>query len=252
MTDNKPTSTFGIDPLNPAQYFACCGLLELTSIGYPGIQAAFNHDPQQPRKAEFSLYGLTSASVREALEALKKAKVKVIGENSGESPLQLEISGLPPFILDWWLLSDRSKKSRFKLWAGQQTTSKLVEDMLNAEWGGLDLQLLDFRLPMSGRFGIDPRSSWNTLDFGSSLNIQAPDPYTYPVTEMLAAVGLQGFRPSQTEEGFAYRLWAAPLPLIPARAAASNAIKAFPGSVFVFQIENRSGSYRCFTFARPQ
>jgi len=251
MSDNKRMVAFEMDPVNPAQYFACCGLLELTSAANPYIQAAFNHDPQQPRKARFALYGTTYESIRATLLSLKSAEATAIGSNDGEAPIQLEITGLTPFVLDWWLMPDRSRKAKFKLWAGQQTTLKLARDMLNADWGDLDAHLLDFRLPMSGRFGIDPRSSWNTLDFGSSLNIQAPDPYTYPVTEMLAAVGLPGFRPSQSEGGFAYRLWTQPLPLTPARAAASPSAAQFPGKSFVFQIENRSGSYRCFTFAQP-
>lgn len=252
MSDNTQMVAFEIDPVNPAQYFACCGLLELTSAGNPDIQAAFNHDPQQPRKARFALYGTTYESIKATLLSLKSAEATAIGSNDGKTPIQLEITGLTPFVLDWWVMPDRSrKKAKFKLWAGKQTTLKLTRDMLSADWGNLDAHLLDFRLPMSGRFGIDPRSSWNTRDFGSSLNIQAPDPYTYPVTEMLAAIGLQGFRPSQSEGGFAYRLWTQPLPLTPARAAASPAVAEFPGTSFVFQIEYRSESYHFFTFAQP-
>lgn len=252
MTDNRPTTTLDLDPLNPAQYFACCGLLELASAGSPDVLAVFEHDPKQPRKARFVLNGLTPEMIKMILGSLKRAKAIVIGESNGEAPIKIEIKDLPEFVLDWWLAPDRSRKSRFKLWAGQQTTLKLIEDMLSVEWGELGTDFLNFRLPMSGRFGIDPRSSWNTLDFGSSLNIQAPDPYTYPVTEMLAAVGLQGFRPSKTTEGFSYQLWTQPLPLIPARAAASLHISEFPGSSFVFKVNKRSGSFSFFTFAQPQ
>ncbi len=252
MTDNRLMVTLDLDPLNPAQYFACCGLLELTSAGTPDVLAVFYHDPQQPRKARFVLYGLTPEVVKTTLESLKNAKATAIGESNGEAPIKIEIEDFPEFVLDWWLSPDHSRKSRFKLWAGQQTTLKLVEDMLSVDWGEFDTHFLNFRLPMSGRFGIDPRSSWNTLDFGSSLNMQAPDPYTYPVAEMLAAVGLQGFRPRITKEGFSYQLWSQPLPFIPARAAASLAISELPGSSFVFQVEKRSGSYRCFTFAQPR
>ena len=252
MTDNRSMATFEFDPLNPAQYFACCGLLELASAGTPDVLAAFDHDPQQPRKARFVLYGLTPETVKTTLESLKKAKATAIGKSNGEAPIKIEIADLPKFVLDWWLAPDRSRKSRFKLWAGNQKTLMMVEDMLGAKWEELDGDFLGFCLPMSGRFGIDPRSSWNTLDFGSSPNTQNINPFTYPMTEMLAAVGLQGFHPRITKEGFSYQLWTQPLPLIPARAAASLAISEFPGSSFVFQVEKRSGSYRCFTFARPQ
>jgi len=147
---------------------------------------------------------------------------------------------------------ERNIKSSFKLWAGQQKTIKLIEDMLTADWGSLDHTVLEHRLPMSGRFGLDPRSAWNTLDFGSSPNTQNREAYTYPATEMLAAVGLQGFRPRATgNRSFSYRFWDKPLSLIAARAAISGALPTIGSTGFAFKVKNRSGSYSNFTFAQP-
>ena len=105
---------------------------------------------------------------------------------------------------------------------------------------------------MSGRFGLDPRSAWTPLDFGSSPNIQDRDVYTYPVTELLAAVGLQGFRLRQVApREYAYWLWHVPLPLVAARAASGGALKEMCGPAFRFQIVKRNKSYSAFTYGQP-
>jgi CRISPR-associated protein Csx14 len=241
-----------IDPLNPAQFFACCGILELLSERSPDVLARFAYQENQFRKVTFVLSGVGEVALTGMLTALRNSKaISTTGFSGGEAPVDLEIPGTCNLTLDWWLVPERNIKSKFKLWAGQQTTLKLVQDMLGADWGNLGNDVLAFRLPMSGRFGLDPRSAWNALDFGSSPNTQNRDAFTYPAAEMLAAIGLQGFRPkSNGRRSFSYRLWEQPLPLVPARAAAAGALTC--GSrEYAFAVEKRSGSYWCFTFAQP-
>jgi CRISPR-associated protein Csx14 len=242
-----------IDPLNPAQVFACCGLLELMAAMNPRVLGSFKYDTRRFRNASFRLNSANKAAFSDILAALKKTKYEAIdGFSDGEAPVNLDIPGLCKLTLDWWMKPERNKKSSFKLWAGQQTTIKLVQDMLEADWGCLDHGVLEHRLPMSGRFGLDPRSAWNTLDFGSSPDRQKRKVYTYPATEMLAAIGLQGFRPRTTgNRHFSYQLWDQPLSLVTARAAVSGALPTTGCSVFTFKIKNRSGSYSSVTFAQP-
>jgi hypothetical protein len=242
-----------LDPLNPAQYLACCGLFELLARRFPDLPARFHHDPRIPRRASLTLAGVGMDQVTTALAALKTAQVSVVpGFSGGEAPVQMILPDGGQIELDWWLVSTRTEKSEFKLWAGQQTTSKLVHDMRDALPDALDEQLLDLRAPMSGRFGLDPRSAWTTLDFGSSPDTQKRDVYTYPVTEMLAAIGLQGFRLRQiASRQYAYWLWDVPLPLIAARAACGGALDEMEGPAFRFQIVKRNKSYSAFTYAQP-
>jgi hypothetical protein len=251
MADDKNLQ-IEIDPLNPAQFFASCGILELLSARNQDVSAKFVLQENQLRRARFILAGSDGTALSDTLDALKNAKV--VSENGfsgGEAPVTLEITETFKWTLDWWLVPERNHKSRFKLWAGQQTTLKIVKDMLAADWGDPGNGVLDFRLPMSGRFGLDPRSAWNALDFGSSPNTQNRDAYTYPVAEMLAAVGLQGFRPTaKGRRSFSYWLWEQPLPLVPARAAVAGAL-ACGSREYAFNVEKRSGSYSCFTFAQP-
>ncbi len=48
MTDPKPTIRVNVDPTNPGQFFACCGLLELADRLWPGAEGWFE-------KGEFRL-----------------------------------------------------------------------------------------------------------------------------------------------------------------------------------------------------
>jgi CRISPR-associated protein Csb3 len=40
-----------LDPLNPGQFFACCGLFELLNQQEPGLLSHFVVDPRRPRVA---------------------------------------------------------------------------------------------------------------------------------------------------------------------------------------------------------
>jgi CRISPR-associated protein Csx14 len=147
-----------IDPLNPAQFFACCGILELLSERSPDVLARFAYQENQFRKVTFVLSGVGEVALTGMLTALRNSKaISTTGFSGGEAPVDLEIPGTCNLTLDWWLVPERNIKSKFKLWAGQQTTLKLVQDMLGADWGNLGNDVLAFRLPMSGRFGLDPR-----------------------------------------------------------------------------------------------
>ncbi len=251
MADDK-NLRIEIDPLNPAQFFACCGILELLSARHQDVSAKFHFQANQFHRVNFMILGANDAALADMLTALKSSQAsQEDASDPGKSPVALEIPGISKLTLDWWLVPERKYKSKFKLWAGQQTPLKIVKEMLSADWGDHANGGLDFPQPMSGRFGLDPRSAWNALDFGSSPNTQNRDAFTYPVAEMLAAVGLQGFRPTANgRRSFSYWLWEQPLPLVPARAAAAGALTC--GSrEYAFNVEKRSGSYSCFTFAQP-
>lgn len=251
MTKAQPLIEVELDPENPAQFFACCGLFELAAMFGVGVEAAFDYAPSQPRNACFRLID-SALSLNELMTKLKEAKASTL-EDSGEAPVTLHFSGGATFTLDWWLLPDRSEKSPIKLWAGrQQTLRDLVEPMLKTIGNDLDKSILDQNVPMKGRFGFDPRSSWNTRDFGSSPDAQNARVLTYSITEILAAIGLQGFRANSgnVRKKFAYRLWRDFVPLSVARAAAAG-VTPISGQTFSFTVEKRSGAYSCFAFAHP-
>ncbi|MGH7552479.1 MAG: hypothetical protein ACREMQ_05575, partial [Longimicrobiales bacterium] len=123
--------------------------------------------------------------------------------------------------LDWWLTPSgaATREPMLKLWAGNQSVAGSIfpglERALPRVVGpgappGHDL--LGRRTPMSGRFGFDPGPAWDALDVGFSPNEhQGLDVDTAPVTEILAAVGLERFRPLRTNSRrLAFAVWSQP------------------------------------------
>ena len=47
MSDPSPSITVTVDPTNPGQFFACCGLLELADRLWPGAEGWFAEDGRE-------------------------------------------------------------------------------------------------------------------------------------------------------------------------------------------------------------
>jgi CRISPR-associated protein Csb3 len=184
------------------------------------------------------------------LGALRAAKFEQI-EEAEESvwPVRLSVAG-EVFVLDWWLDAFRERPSRLKCWAGQVTTQKLFADLLPLiDPGSGPCGLMTAPAMSKSKFGVDPRSAWNALDFGFSPDIQKKDAATYPAVEMLAAIGLQGFRPKLERREGTFHLWTIPLPLVVARLAAVAAWDGLPRFDYQFSISKRGQSYKYFAVA---
>ena len=123
--------------------------------------------------------------------------------------------------------------------------------MLDEGSQGTDL----FNLPRmtKAKFGVDPRSAWKALDFGYSPNEHDTDAATFPAVEVLAAIGLQGFRPQAgRRERVSYALWQEPLPATVARMAFRAPWFGLRYREFEFSIAKRGQSYKYFTFAKEK
>jgi len=206
MTAPEHPIRIRVDVANPGQFFACCGLLELAHLLWPGVEGWFGD-------GEFliAVSGTASGRVEDILVQLCNSRIEP-DESRGEAalhPVRLALPGKAPpgslgLTLDWWIDSNGTK-TRLKLWAGQQTSLHIVSE-LQAALARLDTQrpageMLDNPMPLTGRFGVDPRAAWNALDMGFSPNDQKMKVATYPAVELLAAVGLQRCRPVVAREG---------------------------------------------------
>jgi CRISPR-associated protein Csb3 len=131
------------------------------------------------------------------------------------------------------------------------TTQKLFDDLLRRiEPASGPGGLMTAAAMSKSKFGVDPRSAWNALDFGFSPDIQKKDAATYPAVEMLAAIGLQGFRPkAERRESVTFHLWMIPLPLAVARMGAVAAWEGLPRFDYQFSISKRGQSYKYFALA---
>lgn len=243
-----------IDPKNPGHYFACCGLFDLASESNPDVEAKFDVDPKRPRQAAFVLEGVAAGELRVRLEATLRSDYSPAVEEpelNAILPIRASANGRE-FTLNWWLREFQDRAVALKGWGGQVTSLKLFRDLAKAcqlpeEFAGI----FEMGKPTSSRFGVDPRSAWNTIDLGYSPNEQGQEADSFPWVELLAAFGLQRFRPLiGRRRQVPYFLWQDPLHRIAAQTAAFCPWEGLSGWQMIFSIESRGQSYKYFAYGR--
>lgn len=237
MSHPKPNIRIAVDLTNPGQFFACCGLLELADRLWPGTEGWFGNG-EFLLACKGDLRKLLHALVAHPAEAVTTLKnglaVKPI-----IAPLQISLdsSGDGILLLDSWMRIGLDKgrpvvigNSPWNFWSGQQTSfgiwSALCAEMKQQVQSLAEDRLTDLfthRVQLSGRFGFDPGAAWDALDAGFSPNAQNLSVASSPAVELLAAVGIQRFRPvmSEDRQSFTYAMWS--IPLVPAVAACAAA-----------------------------
>lgn len=254
MTATK-TRRIRMNPLNPGQFFACCGLLELAERLWADAEGWFE-------TGTFCLS--TQGKITEILDALVANTAREVTEIDGGiqvkpliAPLRLAIGG-SDFVLDAWMAVRLERgevvavpNPPWNFWSGQQTSLRIWTSLRQAlvdqrqQFAATgDEVIFEQRVPLSGRFGFDPGAAWNALDVGFSPNEQRIDVASSPAVELLAVVGLQRFRPYILEDrtSFIYAAWREPLGVHAASAAACG--KAGLGPVDLFRgIVVTRGSY---------
>lgn len=262
MSRPEPAIRIRVDPTNPGQFFACCGLLELADRLWEGAEGWFGDGvflvamPDAPVGALYCLLcALTKNAVIEMTKLENGLSVKPL-----IAPLQLRVACGRPFCftLDAWMKIRRDKgevaavaNRPWNFWSGQQTSARIwatlreasqeqIERMAGNRLGFEDL--FSWRVPLSGRFGFDPGAAWKALDVGFSPNTQQIPAASSPTTELLAAVGLQRFRPrlSDDSSSFYYATWGQPLGPAVAFAASSGSVSVFPSTLFRGKIVDRA------------
>jgi hypothetical protein len=211
-----------VDPTNPGQFFACCGLLELADRLWGGAEGwfkdgAFLVHPLDaggsfPRTLNYLLDATAGASLRQ-----------VDFDDDYSSPVAIP----DPFglRLDWWK-DDRAGGSRLKVWAGSMRSVRIACAMQNV-LRRPELQneaLLDYGMvvcdPLEPDKKVEPfyfdarrGSSAQAIDIGFSPDSLQMTTVAYPAVEFLCLVALQRFRPMPTDKPrvFDYYIWAVPL-----------------------------------------
>jgi CRISPR-associated protein Csb3 len=224
---------FSLEPRNPGEVLAACGLFNLASLRFKAM-AEFTPD------GHFRLD--TPDTLDQLLSLLKPDQMEVAPDLSWVS-----LSGIH---LNWWM----REGGRLKLWAGQVNPQNLLEDLLQAcdrvHEEAIRDGFLSASVPLTKRFGSDPRSSWVSLDIGYSPNDQGIGAvHTRPFAEVLSIIGLQTFLPKEVDIGvYSYNLWNTMLPLLPARLAFSEVPLSVPGQRYRFNVI-KSGWFSVFNFS---
>ena len=264
-----PSIRINVDPTNPGQFFACCGLLELADRLWPGAEGWFEG-------AEFCV--ACTGTLREILAASRAVTIAGMDgeadsdeeeddddddENSTVSPV--EITSPAKLRLDWW--SDKS----IKTWAGSMNVHCIALAMARAidperttpfsqcevvyDPPKTDTTTVKRRAVKPKKrepFYFDSLRGPNAhaRDVGFSPNDLKLTTTASPVIEFLCLVGLQRCRPELTSQPrvFNYFTWNSPLSISVVPAAVNGFLPFMIGNGYQFKNVFRSGQKKLKTY----
>lgn len=254
------------DPRNPSHFLACCGLLELAHFFDHVAEGCFEKKSFLLRSeigAKAALERLVRLSPDD-VEEVKKHKDIDLDQGLEMLRIRLGPEERSHMLLNFWVRFEVGPKGAeavgvkpWKCWAGQQTPKRIwlsLQQAVQAEISNLEAEkILSFTDQGQSKFGFDPAGAWTALDAGFSPNDQHFATLRAPVAELLAAVGLQRFRPMLTEHGrtYHYYTWRVFLPPSVAALAAIGCIPQVRGQVYRGHVIER-GSYTALGFASSQ
>ena len=258
MNNTKPEETISIpvDLLNPGQFFACCGLLELAHrLTKPGNRALGWFETVKAQS-----WFLIAANNQEGpvtleilIRTLKRCDIKAINKESKEGPVLL--GGPFNISLDW--RSPFPRNALVKTFAGkqkifeitralQQAIPEIVNNDLLNYCGSIDMAITAF----------SPEKAEGTLDAGFSMDVQKNRLFRKPLIllEFLAQIGTQRFCPQKGGKNLerVYYRWQTPLPVTIAALYASQPLTDHNDTGYVFQMYKRDpdGRYKGFALSR--
>jgi CRISPR-associated protein Csb3 len=260
MSNPEPSIRIIVDPTNPGQFFACCGLLELADRLWDGAEGWFEgrHFCISPRVTAEDTSAMTllrRLATCRLTNTMTQKQVTRLDELSKMNGAERKTSGLEeekglleklrreepillhePFHLRLdWFRDSRAGGSRFKTWAGQQSVLDIASSMKRAletpDW--LERPLNEwFSYTSNGcglpfNFDADLGGQGSALDVGFSFDPLASSALTRiestarPCQEFFAFVGFQRFRPRQINKDNRFLYCAWSEPHLPAIAAAA-------------------------------
>ncbi len=269
-----------VDLLNPGQVFACMGFLEAADVLLGEAEGGFDWTSEAVPRFEIRAKG-DDDPCGTVLEFLTTAQLdRIVPEDFADTlpddgPLcvvdtftapRADPKALPVRLkreikrLDVTHWCDASSRNSFKLFAGQQRSASIAQQMLaevRTLWDDRREDLLadplGLTMPLGGStFKFDVRKSWTALDAGYSPDEQTHVVEASPVVEILAAIGLEHARPDEFEtREVRYGVWQGRLPPVLARPVLGAVSVGVPMRVFRFTLD-LAGKNKIVTFAREE
>lgn len=246
-----------VDPTNPGQFFACCGLLEL----------AHRLSPETTGHFENHRFLISGGPTFETLidEIVGAQLIQLDREDTTASPIL--ISGPFDLVLSWWKAEERAATD-LKVWAGTMESLRIARSMQNAmrdpafrSENILNVGMVAFDPDAPDKkvepFYFDARRGPNahSRDVGFAPNDLGMTTIASPATEFLCLVGLQRVRPVQTAKPriFDYHTWSYALPPILAPIAAAGLLPDAQKRGYRFESWFRTGQrkHKAFISAKP-
>lgn len=271
-----------LNPANPGQFFACCGLLELADRLWSGTEGWFDRGHffmSGPREcslrtlldklAESTVSNTMTSAQNARLEELSSMRKKEREETAGleEEKKDLEakrrecpivLTGPIEFRIDWFC-DKYSGGTRFKTWAGQQSVLEIAGEMHRGVVRACQESDSLLWSPVRGvglpfYFDSDLGSQGSALDVGFSFDPLAGNEVTRieipcrPALELLCFIGLQRFRPREIprRNRFVYTAWSSALSPSIASAVACGAVDADDGLSHEFRLLYRTKYLKSF------
>jgi hypothetical protein len=263
MTTPEPTIRVAVEPTNPGQFFACCGLLELADrLWLPTDQR--NSAEGWFEKNEFCV--ATGGTLAALLDAVRNAELTALDPSDIYStPARLG----PPFglTLDWWQ-DERAGGKRLKPWAGTMESVGIARSMravLDRAEARTD-RLFDYACVVPNAddpkkkkepYYFDSRRGANALplDIGFVQDPLGIPTLAHPAVEFFCLVGLQRCRPLQTDNPrvFDYFTWPSPCAAVVLPAAVCGLLGDLNARGYRFENAFRSGQkkHKAFNPAIP-
>jgi CRISPR-associated protein Csb3 len=272
--------TANIDPCNPAQFFACCGLLDLASRLWSYAEGWFTGQNFHVT-CEGSLDDLISRFAQaEISSSLSPTQLKRLGTLLSVSEDKLTLTDLEeksrlkemwkferlhlsaPFDvwIDWWR-NERGERTDLKTWAAKQMVVEMAQNMLSvirvAEWSkspnpdALFQSVQGDSLPFN--FDSDLSGQGSARDTGFSADTLSLKSTFRPLLELIAFIGLQRFHPTpMKDDRFCFSLWSIPLPPSVAAAAATGSLGLPNDRLYEFALFSRTKYMKSFLPAQSQ
>jgi CRISPR-associated protein Csb3 len=248
-----------VDPTNPGQFFACCGLLELADRLWPGAEGWFAEGGREFKIAcggtlRELLAKLASARLDSSLTdqelkrlgSLLSAEKRSLTEEDQADKKRLRalwqcerVTLSAPFNLtvDWWW-DEVSGVKAMKTWAAKQFVLEIARPMLEAigrmQWVDEEpSHCLSAVMRLTGLplyFDGANHTQSTPRDYGVAPYLVKQAPSDRPLIELLTFFALQRFRPYRPpkSELIRYSLWFIPLGVAIAGAAVSGVLE-LPG-----------------------
>jgi CRISPR-associated protein Csb3 len=284
MKNPDPSIQIDVDPTNPGQFFACCGLFELADRLWPGAEAWFEGTQFYVAAGgtlSDLLLAIGTARIESSLtdEGLKRLGTLLSAQKAKLSPAEVDdkqrLSNLwkterlhlsKPFDLwvDWWWDENDAAKG-LKTWAAKQFVLEMARSLLQGvkriAWNEPPITSCLVRTgevdAVPFYFDSHNNSQATARDTGFGLYTMRHDiktsANTRPLLELAAFLGIQRFRPAaaQSQRAFRFVLWPTPLPVMVAATAAAGLL-SFPGQrQYEFRMLMRSEYMKAFHFAQP-
>lgn len=249
MKPVTPSFSINVDPTNPGQFFACCGLLELADRLWPNAEGWF-----EPGGRKFHV-GCGQYTLAEFINAIATATLVYLDpDDPYSSPIRV---GTPfrEFDIDWWIF-DQTGARDLKVWAGTMESFGIARAMQHAirdtRFQSADVFSLgmvvtnpDDPSKKKEPFYFDARRSPNahSLDVGFSANDLGVTSTAHPAVELLCLIGIQVARPSFTRQKrvYDYSLWTVPVTSNLLLAAATGELQMADAPRFRFENWFRTG-----------